>query len=341
MMTWPRLLRRVSWACGARAIVRSGRGAASRWPGSNLALARWFVVVPVLLVATVLTAQTTYVPHRVFDARKNGFSDFEAMLADMVRADVVFVGEQHDHADTHRLQLAMLEGLARRQREVIVALEMFARDVQEPLDHFLMGHLTEADFLAAARPWPRYASDYKPLVDFASRHHWPVVAANAPHALADQVARMGLEVLKTKTEAEKTWFARDVRCPTNDPYFKRFQAAVENDHPVSGAVTDGGASNVARVYLAQCLRDETMGESIAQVLTAGAGSGKRPLVISFNGASHSDFGDGLVNRVRRRLPDKRLLVLSVQPADSLDSIAPDADERKRADYLVSVLAETP
>ena len=116
---------------------------------------------------------------------------------------------------------------------------------------------------------------------------------------------------------------------------------MESDHPVSGAAKEGETPDVERLYLAQCLRDETMGESIAQVLTAGAGGGKRPLVISINGAFHSDFGDGLVDRVRRRLPDKRLLVLSLQPAGGLDSIAPGADERKRADYLVYVLAETP
>ena len=200
-MMRPRLLRRVSWAQGPRTVARLRQSVSDRRPGRGLARARWLVAALVVLVATVLTAQTAYVPHRVFDGRKNGFSDFEAMLADMVRADVVFVGEHHDHADTHRLQRAMFEGLARRQRDVIVTLEMFERDAQEPLDHFLMGHLTETDFLAAARPWPRYVSDYKPLVDFASRHNWPVIAANVPDALAMQVVRMGLGVLKTKTEA--------------------------------------------------------------------------------------------------------------------------------------------
>jgi uncharacterized iron-regulated protein len=34
-----------------------------------------------------------YVPQRVFDTRRRTFTDFEAMIADLTRADVVLVGE--------------------------------------------------------------------------------------------------------------------------------------------------------------------------------------------------------------------------------------------------------
>ena len=114
-----------------------------------------------------LTVPPSYVPERVYDTRRNAFGDFEAMLAELAQADAVFVGEQHDDPNTHRLELAILEGLARRRSGVIVSLEMFERDVQEPLGHFLMDHLTEDEFLKVSRPWPRYATDYKPLLGFA------------------------------------------------------------------------------------------------------------------------------------------------------------------------------
>src|SRR6185436_9947786 len=72
----------------------------------------------------------SYVPERVFDTRTKAFSDFEMMLADLARADAVFVGEQHDDPNTHRLELAVVEGLTRRGVPVVVAMEMFERDVQ-------------------------------------------------------------------------------------------------------------------------------------------------------------------------------------------------------------------
>ena len=64
-----------------------------------------------------------YVPHRVYDARRNRFTDFEAMVADLTYADVVLLGEQHDDAATHRLETATLEGLARRRSNVVLTLD--------------------------------------------------------------------------------------------------------------------------------------------------------------------------------------------------------------------------
>src|SRR3990172_2741577 len=88
-----------------------------------------------------------YVPERVFDAARKRFSDFETMLADLAYADVVFVGEQHDDPNTHRLELAVLDGLARRRGAIILSLEMFERDVQPVLDDYLAGRGEEEEFL--------------------------------------------------------------------------------------------------------------------------------------------------------------------------------------------------
>src|ERR1019366_2908440 len=126
----------------------------------------------------------TYVPHRVYGTRHKRFIDFESMLADASGADVLFLGEQHDDPATHRLEAATLEGLARRCGNVLLAMEMFERDVQAPLDSYLAGRSTEGDFLATSRPWPRYAADYRPLVEFARAWKLPVVASDVPRRLA-------------------------------------------------------------------------------------------------------------------------------------------------------------
>ncbi len=281
-----------------------------------------------VLSAAVLAAQS-YVPQRVFDSARGQFSDFEAMTADLAKADVVFLGEQHDNTNIHRLELAVLEGLARRRSQMVLALEMFERDVQEPLDHFSMGHIAEDDFLRQSRPWPRYKTDYKPLVDFAATHDWPIVASNAPQAIVSEVSKGGLDVLKAKSPADRAFVAADLQCPTDDDYHARFMAAM-GDHPVG----DGQAMD--RIYLAQCVRDETMGESVARAWEVGAIAGK-PLVVHVNGAFHSDFKEGTAARAMRRLPARRVLTVSFVPVTDLDSASPDSAERRRADYLVYVL----
>ncbi|HEY6356754.1 MAG TPA: ChaN family lipoprotein, partial [Vicinamibacterales bacterium] len=253
-------------------------------------------VVVALAVSGAVAAAQSYVPERVFDSASGRFSDFETMIAAVAHADVAFLGEQHDDAHGHRLELAVLEGLARRRSQIVLGLEMFERDVQEPLDHFSMGHLTEGDFLRVARPWPRYATDYAPVVAFAIAHDWPIVATNAPQAIVTEVSTGGLDVLQGKAVADRKLVAADLQCPTGDDYHARFMTA-RADHPLG----DGQAMD--RLYLAQCVRDETMAESVAQAWQVGALSGQ-PLVVHINGAFHSDFREGTAARAIRRLPGK-------------------------------------
>src|SRR5262249_3005580 len=274
-----------------------------------------------VLASGMVLAQAGDTPARVFDSARGAFTDLDAMFDDLSKADVVFVGEQHDSANTHRLELAILQGIAARRPDAVVAMEMFERHVQEPFDHFQMGHTSEDDFLAAARPWPRYATDYKPLVDFAIAKNWPVIASNAPRSFASEVAKGGLDVLQAKSADEQRWFAHDLKCPTDDDYFRLFAEAMR-DHP---AAPGSGPSSIAatrqtleRTCFAQCRKDEPMGESVANAYAIGAAGGKSPLVIHFNGAFHSDFGLGTAERAKRRLPDKRIVVVTVLPVDRLD-----------------------
>lgn len=279
---------------------------------------------------------SSYVPERVYDARRKRFTDFEAMLAALASADVVFVGEQHDDPNTHRLELAILEGLFRRRRSVVLALEMFERDVQPLLDRYLAGEITEDAFLADARPWPRYRTDYRPLVEFARVHAWPVVSANVPRKLANEVSKTGLGSLAALADGERAWAARTLECPF-DRYFDRFAASMR-EHPMPAAKNqspEAARQTTERFYYAQCVKDETMAESIAETLRRAAPD--RPLVVHINGAFHSDYRQGAVARTVRRLPDKAVKVVTIVPVDDLDRLAPTGDDRKRADYLVYTL----
>jgi uncharacterized iron-regulated protein len=274
--------------------------------------------------------QAVYVPQRVFDTQRETFTDFEAMLADLARADVVFVGEQHGDRHTHRLEVAILAGLLRRGADVTVSLEMFERDAQAALDKYLRGERSEEEFLAESRPWPRYATDYRPLVEMARAHEWPVLASNVPRRLAQLVAKDGRDAIDALPEADRALIARDLECP-EDAYYTRFVETM-GSHPVAGEDQEATEARMLRYYWSQCIKDETMAESIAAAVE-GAGERRGP-VVHYNGAFHSDFGLGAADRVRRRLPDRRVVVLSILPVADLDALAPEADDLKRADYLI-------
>ena len=270
---------------------------------------------------------SAYVPQRVYDTRRTTFTDFEMMTADLARADVVLIGEQHDDPNTHRLELAVLEGLARRNVAVTLSLEMFERDVQGSVDNYMSGSAVEDEFLKQSRPWPRYATDYRPLVEFARQRRWPVVAANVPRRIAADVAKLGKPAVDSLNATDRSLTAADLQCP-HDAYFDRF-AEEMGGHQSSGSSAD---NTTERYYWAQCIKDETMAESIASAYTKLEG---RPgVVVHVTGSFHSDYGEGTGARVRRRLGGRRVATVSMIPVENLDALTPQPSDLKRADYLV-------
>ena len=283
-------------------------------------------------VATHVASVSSYVPNRVYRSGKKRFADFESMLADISKADVVFLGEQHDDPGTHRLERAALEGIARRRGKVILALEMFERDAQPSLDDYLAGKVAEADFLKGARPWPKYATDYRPMVELARAKGWPVVAGNVPRRLAALIGRKGLIGVDSLPPADRALVAAQLNCP-RDAYYERFKAEMGDMSGHGAKITpEEAAAMIGRFYDAQCVKDETMAEAIA------AARAKSPdaVVVHVNGAFHSDYRMGTAERVRQRLAGARVAVISFVPAEDLDT-ADGKKIRKLGDYVVFTL----
>lgn len=286
---------------------------------------------------------SSYLPQRVYDSKEKRFGDFESMMAELARADVVFVGEKHDDPATHKLEQAILTGLLRRKIGVTVSMEMFERDAQQILDNYLAGKLSEEEFLKTSRPWPNYATDYRPLVEIARAHRWPVIAANVPRRYASQVSRQGMTAIDALPEAERKMTAAQFQCPFDD-YFKKFAEAM-NSHPGEDSKS-GGQKDEKKVaemramtekfYFAQCVKDETMAESISAHFDQLKSSPTKSVIVHYNGSFHSDNKLGTAARVIRRQPKAKVKVISIIPVDDLDSIKPD-EFRKRGDYVIFCL----
>jgi uncharacterized iron-regulated protein len=290
---------------------------------------------PDTAVARHIASVSSYTPHRTFKSEKKRFADFESMLAEVATEDFVFLGEQHDDPGTHRLERAALEGIGRRRAKVVLSLEMFERDVQPKLDDYLAGKIDEAEFLKTARPWPRYATDYRPLVEFAKAKGWPVIAANVPRRLASLVGRKGLPAVDSLSATDRGYVAVQLACPRGrDKYYARFKDSMGDmsGHGQSKITADSAVAMVNRFYDAQCVKDETMAEAIANA------RGRYPdaVIVHVNGAFHSDFGMGTVERVARRVARAETEVVSFVPVENLDT-ADGKKYRKQGDFVVFTL----
>ena len=253
------------------------------------------------------------------------------LLSRLSHADVVFFGEQHDDPETHRAEAETLDAISHLGRPVVLSLEMFERDVQPALNDYLAARITEPEFMARTRPWPNYTTSYRRLIELARAHHWPVVAANVPRPLASAVGRKGMAALDTLTPAERLTAARENVCPIDD-YHARFMESMHS-HGAGSAPQPGDSLPTAiaeRFYLAQCVKDETMAESIVMAKHAAP---RDAIIVHFDGAFHSDYAQGTVARVKRREPSWNVVVISAVPvADPL--VAPIAPESGIADFVI-------
>lgn len=269
---------------------------------------------------------------RVYDSHARRYVDFQALVDAAAGVDVVFFGEQHDNPATHRAELALLAAVGARRSNVVVSLEMFDRDVQSVLDAYMTGQIPESTFLGSSRPWPRYNTDYRALVELSRANGWSVTASNPPRRIAAIVSRVGLRALDTLSAGDRATVARELSCP-RDRYFERFVQSMK-DHSGTGPASPGDSGSapaiIGRFYEAQCVKDETMGESIATALTtAGPGA----IVLHFNGSFHSDMGLGTAARARMRLPNARTLLVTAVPVDDV-ARADAAGFTERADFVL-------
>jgi uncharacterized iron-regulated protein len=85
-------------------------------------------------------------------------------------------------------------------------------------------------------------------------------------------------------------------------------------------------------YQAQILRDEAMADSIVKASQASPDA----TVYHINGSFHTMDYLGTFARVRRDLPNAKLISIQVLPVDDL--LAPLPDDAPKADYIVLVLA---
>lgn len=244
----------------------------------------------------------------------------EAVAEAIVDADFVALGELHQTPDVHRTHHALLRAMHARRPNMVIAMEMFERDVQTVLLQYLNGLIDEGEFRAKSRPWPNYARDYRPVIEFAKEHQLMVLAANAPRPLASKAAKEGLGAVLGDKDLARTTTA------PQDGYWESFQEMMAGHGGMLGE--DG----MERFYAAQCLKDDTMAESIVDHLE-GFAPERRPLAVLICGRAHSDHGWGTVQRVVERMPGIEVRVLSAQTVDDLGAAVLAADGEV-ADFFV-------
>jgi len=294
-----------------------------------------FQIVCALWAVALLTAAAS--PGRAADTQDRLiFShretrSFDQMLDALSKADVVVVGEQHDHKQGHALELEILKGLQTRNPSLALSLEMFERDVQMVVDEYLADRISQPSFLAASRPWPNYATDYAPLVEFCKTNNLPVIAANAPRRYVNVASRKGQKALLDFPREARAYLPKLPYSMDLPPGYDNALNEIFSNHG-TGTGASGSQSAMAQPpYMkeAQALWDATMADSILK----GRKTTHKKQILQMNGAMHSDSGYGLVDRLRKAEPKLKVLIVSIKP----DAAYPNIEAGKYetvADFVI-------
>ncbi|MFZ7127144.1 MAG: ChaN family lipoprotein [Desulfobacterales bacterium] len=232
---------------------------------------------------------------------KTGFIyKLETAFKMLMDYQVIFFGEQHDVPESHEAELGVLTGLAGLDPKVVLALEMFERDVQEILDLYLKGKISEEEFLDNSRPWPNYQTNYRPLIEFSKSRGIPVVAANIPRRAAAAVAaanRISPEVL-----GEDAVYLPEKPPFDSRKYYQLFKAAID-DMPSTGAMRQTAPS---ALYKAQLVKDAAMAASLDPYLDRR--------ILFCCGHFHSDYHLGIAYQLKRKYHRLKMAVIAMSSA---------------------------
>lgn len=245
---------------------------------------------------------------------------YERMLDDCKGADVVLFGEQHNDPIAHWMQYELTKDLHGQIGEkLVLGAEMFEADGQLILDEYFAGLITTEKFEAEMRLWKNYATDYKPLLEFARENELKFIATNIPRRYANMVLKLGLDSLAALTDEAKRYM---MPLPLEYDTTKNAYAALAGGNPAMGG---HGSANLRD---AQVVKDATMAWFILQHL------GRGETFLHFNGAYHSDQYESIGYFLEKMVPEINIVTITTVNQEDISDLEEEHDGK--ADYILAI-----
>lgn len=279
-----------------------------------------------MLAACVLPARALEA-YRLFDNTGKRVS-FETMIDSLGRADVVFIGENHNCPISHWMEYEITKALHGLHGDrLVIGEEMMEADNQLILDEYMSGKISYDRFETEARLWPNYSTDYYPVVYYAKDNGIPFIATNVPRRYANAVNNGGLGVLNDFSEEARSYIA-----PLPIP-FEYDTIAADAKFGIMQMLSQRTPEEMRYLAEAQALKDATMGWFIARNMKPDTH------FIHLNGTMHSYNGDGIIPYLLSYRPETKIATVTSIREDEIDNI--DPDYLGLADFYIVVATDFP
>ena len=215
---------------------------------------RKLILLVFIAVFTVFLPVTTQGHPHIIDAAEKTEISPEALLEDLRRAQVIFLGEFHDHVGHHRAQLTIIDALDDDERPLAIGLEMFRKDSQATLDRWTANDLPFLKFLSVYKDnWSMW-EEYREIFMHARNEKVKMLGLNIPRSITNKVLRNGFMALPE----EERQMLGNVQCVVTPTYSDYIRQAM------------GGYGGHGEQYLhfceAQMLWDTMMARNLVEFL---------------------------------------------------------------------------
>ncbi|MBO5245389.1 MAG: ChaN family lipoprotein [Selenomonadales bacterium] len=267
-------------------------------------LKRTLCMASLLCLAMVPTCGASGAPDAYFYTNGKSMDAAEA-ATHLAGYDVVLFGEYHDQRAIHIIEDEFLRAMHKLQPKLAVSMEMLERDGAKDFERYMTGDITEEKMRETVRLWPNWDEDYRPMAEFARENGLDVISSNIPRYLAAHYAKNG--TLDGIAEADRQYLPAQHIIEKNAYYdhFSKVMSTPKGPMKITGEMLD-------RYYGAQCLKDDTMAESIALYLDAHPSV----KVVHYQGSFHGNHHLGVAEKLAKLRPELKIAVIA--PADSID-----------------------
>jgi len=245
-------------------------------------------------------------PGAILSARTGKPLSFEKMVREMKDSRFIYVGESHDNAAMHDIQLKVIGGLFGQDPHLSIGLEMLPAETQPALDRWSEGVLSRDELVREVRwyvNWSLNFGYYEKIFDFVRDHKIPVFALNSPRDVITKIRLKGWEGLSDREKALVP--EPDLSNQDHRTLIRTIFESSEIPHAMKG---EGLEKMYEGLYRAQSAWDEVMAVNAIR----GAEREKRRMVV-LAGSGHLLYNLGINRRVaeKNRLPCRTVVAVEL------------------------------
>lgn len=267
----------------------------------------WLISIYMLICWPIL-AQNDY---QIFNSKGKKIST-NNLLEEISQHKLIFFGELHQDSISHAWERKILSHLLKTNDSLSLGMEMLERDDQLIVNEYLQGLITETHFKEEAKWWSNFKHDYLPLVDSMRKYNKNVIASNIPRRYASIVYRFGIEYLDSlPSDASHLMCPLPFKYDTTSLQFQELKKMGLKGH------------HFKNLYLAQCIKDATMANSIAKLIHTNH------TIFHISGAFHIKWKEGILFYLNENIETISISMVEQQKINKLEKA-----NFKIADYII-------